>query len=55
VLECWGAEIPYFKGTPSWISQKKKKILMPLEPKLLVMGKKICEELQIVCEALYTV
>jgi trehalose-6-phosphatase len=42
-----------FKGTPSWILQKK--ILPPLEPKLLVMLGRIGEALQIVYEVLHIV
>jgi hypothetical protein len=32
----------------------RKNILLPLEPELFLNRERICEELQIVCEGLYT-
>jgi hypothetical protein len=42
----------YFKWTSSWISVKT--VLMPLEPKLLVICERIGEALEIVYDVLYT-
>ncbi len=53
VLQHWGVgQVFYFKGHHLGFCRN---VLPPLEPKLLVFLEKIGEELQIVCEVLYTV